>query len=60
MTDNTGFTDMAGMLPEAAALKRIFDLHAEETITDDQVRRVLDPVLEMIIEGKFEKPRRFP
>jgi len=39
-------------------LKDLFDAHAEETISDEQIRRVLDPVLKMIKEGRFNRPRR--
>ena len=60
MTDNTGFTDSGDNPSGAAALRRIFDYHAEETITDDQAQRVLEPVLKMIKEGKFDSPRRYP
>ena len=37
-------------------LKQIFDKYAEETHTDEQVQRVLAPVLKMIAEGEFDKP----
>ncbi|MCL2889038.1 MAG: sigma-70 region 4 domain-containing protein [Eggerthellaceae bacterium] len=38
-------------------LKQIFDKYAEESITEDQLRRVLEPVLRMINEGRFNRPR---
>ena len=34
-------------------LTRIMHMHAEETITDEQVKRILDPVIEMILAGDF-------
>ena len=35
----------------------IMDRHAEEIVSDEQLERVLSPVLEMIYEGEFERPR---
>jgi len=46
----------AGRKP--AALRDIFDWYIGETITDEQVYRVLKPVLEMIKEGKFDNSYR--
>jgi len=41
-------------------LKKVFDRYEEETITEEQVRRVLEPVIKMVQEGRFGKqPRRF-
>jgi len=40
------------------ALKRVFDLSVEDTITDDQIDNILAPVLVGIREGRFEKRRR--
>jgi DNA-directed RNA polymerase specialized sigma subunit, sigma24 homolog len=37
-------------------LKQIFDKCAEESHTDEQVKRVLEPVLRMIAEGEFDRP----
>ena len=34
----------------------IMDRHAEEIVSDEQLERVLSPVLEMIYEGEFERP----
>ena len=39
-------------------LKEIFDRYAEDTITEEQVQRVLAPVLRMIREGRFDKLRK--
>ena len=41
-------------LPEVFALKNIFDKAAEETISDEQVRRLCAPIIKMIKEGKFD------
>ena len=41
-------------------LKQVFEKYAEESITEEQVRRVLEPILRMIYEGRFDKrkPRK--
>jgi len=39
------------------ALKKIFDSHAEETITDEQVERMINPILQRIREGEFNQPK---
>ena len=44
--------------PEANILKRIFDTHCEETISDEQVKRMLEPILKMIEDGEFDKGRQ--
>ena len=36
-------------------LGELLDSYAEETITDEQVQRVLEPVLEMIRDGVFDR-----
>ncbi len=41
---------------QGAVLKYIFDRCAEESITDEQVARVLAPVLAMIRAGAFDRP----
>jgi len=38
-------------------LKQVFDMYIEEEISDEQTRRVLEPVLKMINEGAFSRPR---
>ena len=38
-----------------SVIKAIFDRYEEETITTEQVMRVLEPVLKMIMEGKFDR-----
>jgi len=39
-----------------SVLTEILVHSGEEAITDEQVQRVLDPVLKMIYEGRFEGP----
>ena len=40
-------------LRKVSVLKRIFDTYAGETITDEQLQRILDPVIAMIQEGRL-------
>jgi hypothetical protein len=40
------------------AFRQILEQQVEETITDEQVQRVLAPVLERIRNGEFDRPRR--
>ncbi len=42
-----------------SVLKQIFEKYAEDSITDEQVQRILAPVLQMIRDGKFDRRRRF-
>lgn len=49
---------VTALTPKTSVLKEIFDIYEEETITEDQVKRVLEPVLKMIREGRFDRPRR--
>ena len=41
---------------KSPVLKEIFDKYAEETSSDEQIQRILEPVLRMIAEGKFDRP----
>jgi len=41
--------------PKALVIKEIFHWHMDETVTEEQVQRVLEPVIEMIRKGGFEK-----
>ena len=43
--------------PKKNVLKRVFDRYTEDTITDEQVERVLAPVLMLIKDHGFERPR---
>lgn len=36
-----------------SVLKTIFDKYAEDTVTDEQVKRILTPIIRMIFEGRF-------
>jgi len=46
---------------DGSMLKQILDEYAEETISDEQIERVLAPVIRMIEAGCFNrpKPKRF-
>jgi len=46
---------------KTSTLKAVFDIYADETITDERIRKVLTPVIGMIHEGKFDSSivRRF-
>ena len=41
--------------PRFSALKEVFNKYAEETITEEQVLRILAPIISMIREGNFDK-----
>ena len=41
-----------------SVLKQVFDGYIEDTVTDEQVQRVLEPVLRLIRDGAFNRPRR--
>ena len=45
--------------PDNCVLKKTFDRCAAITITDEQVRRMLEPILRMIREGRFDRPSVF-
>jgi|GEM_PF-3550169 len=51
------YTAGVGLQPQGYWLKYVFDRYIEEEISDEQIRRVLDPVLRLIREGKFSRPR---
>ena len=40
------------------SLKRLFDLYADETISDEKIHSILEPILRMINEGMFDLPFR--
>jgi hypothetical protein len=44
---------------EISVMKQLFDQYEKDTITEEQIQRVLAPVLQMIREGKFSRRRRF-
>ena len=41
---------------KVSVLKLIFDAYEGETITDEQVQRIVDPVIRMIRAGQFNDP----
>ena len=41
-----------------SVMRMVFDSYIEDTITDEQVQRVLGPVFRLIKEGVFDRPRR--
>ena len=40
-------------------LKQVFDSYIEDSVTEEQVQRVLEPVFRLILQGTFDRPRRF-
>jgi len=44
--------------PRQTVFKVVYDRYIEDTITEEQVMRVLEPIKKMILEGKFDR-RRF-
>lgn len=36
-------------------LKRVFELYMEENISDERVQRVVEPIITVIGEGRFDK-----
>jgi len=41
----------------SATMKQVFDRYIEDSITEEQIRRILEPVLRRIREGAFDRPR---
>jgi len=39
-------------------LTQVFDGYIEDTVTDEQVQKVLEPVLRLIRTGAFNRPRK--
>ena len=39
-------------------LKQVFDGYIDDTVSNEQICRVLEPVLRLISEGVFDRPRR--
>ena len=42
---------------DTTVLKQVFDGYIEDTITDEQVLKILEPVLKLIEQGAFDRPR---
>ena len=40
-------------------IRQVFDGYIEDTITDEQIKRILEPVLRRIRSGAFDRPRNF-
>ena len=40
-------------------IRQLFDSYVEETITEEQIQRLLSPVLRMIYNGCFDSPRKW-
>jgi len=40
-------------------VKQVFDGYIEDTITDEQIVRILEPVLMRIKSGVYDRPRGF-
>ena len=59
--DELGTTSAALTAPSqqyrGTTLKEVLDRYVDDTITDDQVCSVLDPVIRMIHQGKFDSSR---
>ena len=55
MTNSTQNDTKMGISRVQLDFQRAFELCVDETISDEQVSRVLEPVLKMIAEGRFKK-----
>ena len=53
------YVDISDDSSKNAALNEIFNWYETEMITDERIQRVLEPILQMIKEGKFDQPRCF-
>jgi len=40
-------------------LKQVFDGYIEDSVTEEQIQRILEPVFQLILLGTFDRPRRF-
>lgn len=59
MDSNNEISKVQNVRREPSVLSDVLYRCEEESITDEQVQRVLEPVLQMIHEGKFTRsPRR--
>lgn len=45
-------------LHKISVLKEIFDKVEEETITEEQIQKILEPIILMIMQGRFRKTFR--
>ena len=53
--DNADTSDTSRYPPGIPILKQIFVSYAGESITDEQIQRILEPVIREILEGRFDK-----
>ena len=44
---------------ETPTITRVFDGYIEDTISDEQIQRVLESVFQLIRDGAFDRPRSF-
>jgi hypothetical protein len=59
MERNTSCNIPAGISSDSEMIRHIFEPYVEESISDEQVQRILAPIREMILAGKFNRRRRF-
>jgi hypothetical protein len=60
MERNSNYACSAGYSSDSEMIRDIFEPYVEESISDEQIQRILAPVRKMILEGKFRRRRRFP
>ena len=58
MKENSNLKKVQDDRSDLPILSEVMYKYAEDSITDEQVQRMLDPVIQMINEGKFNKPQR--
>ncbi|MCL2852012.1 MAG: carboxypeptidase-like regulatory domain-containing protein [Defluviitaleaceae bacterium] len=56
--DKKHTTSASDSMSDQAVMKQILDQYAKETISEDRARHVHMPIIKMIEEGRFDKPRR--
>jgi len=54
---HTGHYDKVKKAHNEPVIKQLFDTYAQESISEEQVIRVLEPIVRMIGEGRFDKPK---
>lgn len=53
--DNGSTHDTPRYPPKMPVLKQVFDKYAKESITDEQIQRMLAPVIRKIQDGCFDR-----
>ena len=43
---------------KGCVLKQVFDKYIEDTITDEQTKRVMEYMIKLIMNGAFNRPNR--